>query len=169
MRNFFELVRFDFIADEYLNVYLLEVNMSPNLSPAHFPQNKLLYEQVAFNALQIVGLVKKFHDFYRSEAEVSEKDIQVNSEQCRSSICENSCQNFKCKLCNHCMGGELREVFKSAYLEFMNKGKLKRIIPVPIVKASNHEIKKPTHLTDMNAYMDFWYRGKCLQDTVWCQ
>uniref|UniRef100_T1L481 Tubulin--tyrosine ligase-like protein 9 n=1 Tax=Tetranychus urticae TaxID=32264 RepID=T1L481_TETUR len=45
-RNFFEMVRFDFLVDEVLNVYLMEANMSSNLSSAHFAPNKLLYEQV---------------------------------------------------------------------------------------------------------------------------
>ena len=43
---FFEMVRFDFVIDEDLKVYLMEANMSPNLSSAHFPANALLYEQV---------------------------------------------------------------------------------------------------------------------------
>lgn len=30
--------------------------MSPNLSSAHYPQNRLLYEQVLFNLFAIVGL-----------------------------------------------------------------------------------------------------------------
>ena len=35
-RAFFEMVRFDFVLDSKLNVYLMEVNMSPNLSSKHF-------------------------------------------------------------------------------------------------------------------------------------
>lgn len=46
LNQFFEMVRFDFIVDEDLNVYLMEANMSPNLSSRHFPPNRLLYEQV---------------------------------------------------------------------------------------------------------------------------
>jgi len=30
--------------------------MSPNLSSAHYPQNRLIYEQVLFNLFAIVGL-----------------------------------------------------------------------------------------------------------------
>lgn len=30
--------------------------MSPNLSSAHYPQNRLLYEQVLFNLFAIAGL-----------------------------------------------------------------------------------------------------------------
>ena len=55
---FFEMVRFDFVLDEDLNVYLMEANMSPNLSSAHFPPNKLLYEQVVHSVLRLVGVVQ---------------------------------------------------------------------------------------------------------------
>lgn len=33
-----------------------QVNMSPNLSSAHYRPNRLLYEQVLFNLFAIVGL-----------------------------------------------------------------------------------------------------------------
>lgn len=35
--------------------------MSPNLSSSHFPQNKLLYEQVIYNVLSVVGLAHWLH------------------------------------------------------------------------------------------------------------
>jgi len=31
--------------------------MSPNLSSQHFPMNRLLYEQVIFNVLKLVGVI----------------------------------------------------------------------------------------------------------------
>lgn len=58
-RHFFELVRFDLALDEDLNVYMMEANMSPNLSSAHYPPNQLLYEQVIFNTLALVGIAKR--------------------------------------------------------------------------------------------------------------
>lgn len=36
--------------------------MSPNLSSEHFPANKLLYEQVIFNLLAVVGVGKLVHN-----------------------------------------------------------------------------------------------------------
>lgn len=54
--NFFEMMRFDFVVDETLNVFLMEANMSPNLSSAHFPPNRLLFEQVIFNLFGLVGV-----------------------------------------------------------------------------------------------------------------
>lgn len=50
------MMRFDFVVDEDLNVFLLEANMSPNLSSAHYPPNQLLYEQVLYNMMGLLGL-----------------------------------------------------------------------------------------------------------------
>ncbi|GBO10850.1 hypothetical protein AVEN_146745-1 [Araneus ventricosus] len=172
LRNFFELVRFDFIIDEDLNAFLLEVNMSPNLSPAHFPQNKLLYEPIVYNSLSIVGLIRKFPDSftYRGEAEVSEKDIQVFAEQCASETCHSSCKSLKCQTCNQCMNKEMREIAKQAYLEFMNRGKYRRIFPTPIVHQKTPLLSstETIELSSMNAFMDLWFKGKCHQDPSWC-
>ena len=54
---FFEMVRFDFVIDDELNVYLMEANMSPNLSSAHFSANAGLYEEVVDALLRLVGVV----------------------------------------------------------------------------------------------------------------
>lgn len=55
--NFFELLRFDFIMDVKMNVYLMEVNMSPNLTPTNekFENYSLGYEQLIFNTLKTIG------------------------------------------------------------------------------------------------------------------
>jgi tubulin monoglycylase TTLL15 len=50
------MMRFDLVVDEDLKVYLLEANMSPNLSSAHYPPNQLLYEQVLYNLFSITGV-----------------------------------------------------------------------------------------------------------------
>lgn len=55
-RNFFDLMRFDMIIDDQLRVYLMEANMSPNLSSAHFKPNSLLYEQILYSALNLLGI-----------------------------------------------------------------------------------------------------------------
>lgn len=55
------MMRFDFVIDEDLKIYLLEANMSPNLSSAHFPPNRLLYQQVLYNVLGLVGVGGRIH------------------------------------------------------------------------------------------------------------
>ena len=67
-RGFFEMVRFDFVLDSKLGVYLMEVNMSPNLSSGHFAQNRLLYEQAVYTLLRSVYTVTKIcHCFQKSQ------------------------------------------------------------------------------------------------------
>ena len=49
--KFFEMVRFDFIIDDKKKVWLMEINMSPNLSSGHFEANAVLYRKVVKWAL----------------------------------------------------------------------------------------------------------------------
>jgi hypothetical protein len=60
--HFFELVRFDFVIDEFLNIYLMEVNMSPNLTPnfGHLEHNAVIYEQLIYNTLKLIGASNYF-------------------------------------------------------------------------------------------------------------
>lgn len=55
------MMRFDLIVDDNLRVFLMEANMSPNLSSAHFQQNTLLYEQVIYSMLKLVGIGASIH------------------------------------------------------------------------------------------------------------
>lgn len=55
--NFFELFRFDFMLDDQLSVYLMEINMSPNMTPVkkEYERNAIHYEQVIYNTLRLIG------------------------------------------------------------------------------------------------------------------
>lgn len=55
--HFFELVRFDFIMDEDFNLYLMEVNMSPNITPtlAKFERNAIVREKMVYDAVNLIG------------------------------------------------------------------------------------------------------------------
>lgn len=55
-RNFFELVRFDFIVDETLNTFLIEVNNSPNLTPILDRYDEAAAnEKLVFDTIRLVG------------------------------------------------------------------------------------------------------------------
>jgi tubulin monoglycylase TTLL15 len=59
VENFFELVRFDFIIDDSFEVHLMEINMSPNLTPSadRFEIHAAGYEKVVHDALEcVVGI-----------------------------------------------------------------------------------------------------------------
>merc|ERR1712098_609643 len=90
---FFEMVRFDFVIDDQLGVFLMEANMSPNLSSAHFAANALLYEQVVHSVLRLVGVIGQsvprdlLHPRSLKEQEVSVKGLLVSPDACSSSSC----------------------------------------------------------------------------------
>ncbi|XP_065833475.1 probable tubulin polyglutamylase ttll-15 isoform X1 [Oscarella lobularis] len=174
-QNFFELVRFDFIIDEKLKVYLLEVNMSPNLSSGHFAPNKWLYEQIVYNTLKLVGLASATAahpaDVSKDERDmlVSLRDIQVASDRCASAECDDNCKPDICQLCQLCRIPYFTDSVKAAFLEHVNRGNYRRVIPKPLEEQpSTVDVSKAINSTQNNHLMTMWFRGKCEQDKTWC-
>lgn len=174
------MVRFDFALDEDLNVYLMEVNMSPNLSSGHFRENTLMYEQVVFNLLSLVLVTRPVsHDFSQSSEDeanmrVSDKDISVFPEWCLSAQCLHSCENEMCKLCSPCVSLSMKKTLKLAYLEHINKGNCGRVLPqrmsgeFALQWTPSHSDPEFHSLNHRNKLMYMWFVGKCRQSTSWC-
>ncbi|EAT45971.1 AAEL002775-PA [Aedes aegypti] len=173
-RNFFEMMRFDLVVDNNLRVFLMEANMSPNLSSAHFKPNRLLYEQVIYNFLRMVGVGSDLRrESFRkrstdTEAMVSSlKNIVVDANRCAEAPCLESCAPEECALCVSCLnGGDLRELH-AAYREHLNRGDMKRIFPVP---KADQRIFEP-HSEDLSAknrWMSRWFDAKCEMDRSYC-
>ncbi|XP_044584926.1 probable tubulin polyglutamylase ttll-15 [Cotesia glomerata] len=166
--NFFELVRFDFIIDEDLNVFLMEANMSPNLSSAHYPENRLLYEQVLFNLFALIGIGQRIDPAFRRQSswrdravEVSDKNLVVFPEIC--SKCTD-CIRSECQLCKFCFTDELRLILIQSYVEHQNKMDYKRIFP-----PNNMQVMQLNNYTLKNQLLMKWYQGKCAVDPSWCE
>jgi tubulin monoglycylase TTLL15 len=66
-KNFFELLRFDFLMDKDMSLYLMEVNMSPNLTPLSdkYEKNAKLREKMIYDTLNLVGVGSRFDLFSR--------------------------------------------------------------------------------------------------------
>ncbi|XP_072030526.1 probable tubulin polyglutamylase ttll-15 [Amphiura filiformis] len=173
---FFEMMRFDFVLDEDLNVYLMEVNMSPNLSSTHFTPNKYLYEHVIFNTLSVVGVARSFPTSLKSVSNdafimaVSERDIQVKADECGSDLCK-TCENQDCKLCNKCLIPAQRELLKAAYLEHKNRATTRRVYPEPMTQetAEAYDDSLDEELDENDQLMRVWFRAKCIEDASWCR
>jgi len=174
---FFEMVRFDFVLDEDLKVYLMEANMSPNLSSAHFPQNRLLYEQVVHSLMKLVGVVQgsvRSNLAHPGSTEsrgmvVETKDILVNPEECAASKCTDlgNCDDEDCELCLPCLTDTDKDMLKQAWSEQVNRHATRRIFPVPPAELSARRATEET-LSRPNRLMDKWFKGKCKLDLNWC-
>ncbi|XP_031617910.1 probable tubulin polyglutamylase ttll-15 [Contarinia nasturtii] len=171
-RNFFEMMRFDLIVDDNLRVYLMEANMSPNLSSAHFQQNTLLYEQVIYNLMNLVGIGSSIHrESLRTQTTDAEqmmsadKNIAVHAEHCTSDMCVESCELPECELCRPCLSAQDISDLHMAYREHVNRGETKRIFPVPIISGKSADLSE---LNANNQKMSRWFAGKCAMESIWC-
>ncbi|XP_023717946.1 probable tubulin polyglutamylase ttll-15 isoform X2 [Cryptotermes secundus] len=174
-RNFFEMVRFDFVVDEDLNVYIMEANMSPNLSSQHFPPNRIIYEQVLFNVLSLVGVGRRIHgDSLRPRSrdeevmQVAEKNLMVFPSVCARKLCRSSCVSPDCQLCKPCLTPETMDVLKAAYMEHINRQECKRIFPPHMTEEDAKKSISLEEYSPENQLMYRWFQGKCLIDRTWC-
>lgn len=171
------MMRFDLIVDDNLRVYLMEANMSPNLSSAHFLPNTLLYEQVIYNLLNLVGVGAYIQreTLHRKSTDTeimlsADKNIATSAEQCSRPPCSESCAEKECKLCRPCLSAtDIRELH-TAYREHVNRGDTKRIFPPAIrdksqVYFNEEEFEK---LLPKNQWMAKWFYEKCLMEESWC-
>lgn len=175
--SFFEMARFDLMIDADLKVYLMEANMSPNLSSAHFKQNFILYEQVIYHVLNLVGVgyYASRESFKRLDQETeimlsTDKNIMVNGEVCGQPPCAESCAPVECQLCKPCLSRSEIAELNQAYREHVNRGDTKRIFPARIrnPKRSLNDDEFFKSLSVKNQMMTKWFHGKCLTDSNWC-
>ncbi|KAK4326664.1 hypothetical protein Pmani_002823 [Petrolisthes manimaculis] len=175
--NFFEMMRFDFVIDDQLKVHLMEANMSPNLSSAHFKQNRLLYEQVVYNLFSLVGVGRLVHSdslasrsLEEEEMQAAHKDVMVFPDHCFTS-CQGgitACQKVECQLCFPCLSKEQIRDLKQAYQEHQRRGGCRRVVPPSVSPDHAHTPQNMSGLTPENTLMTEWFRGKCLLDKTFC-
>lgn len=166
--KYFELSRFDFVVDDEMNVFLMEANMSPNLSSGHFKQNQILYEKVLLNIFSLTGISKQFtssseRDFMSRASDlnplVNSRDINLPLKYCVEDKCEACDEAPECQLCGHCMSNDTRKILEETFLEHTNRRQMKRI---------EHDYENHQPLTKEDHLLTLWYRTKCQLDQSWC-
>ena len=162
-RQFFELVRFDFIVDSDFNVYVMEANFSPNLYPGSRQQLKPWVDSGLFNTLSVAGLANGLRKLKQTDKLdvplVNDQDLVVFNDVCSSDECRRSCSQVECRVCFFCLSRHLKSVLKDAVFEHRSRWNMKRLIPSQ---------KRDTVSTDINAIQKQWFHGKCQQDISWC-
>ncbi|CAD5226493.1 unnamed protein product [Bursaphelenchus okinawaensis] len=164
---FFELSRFDFLIDEDLNVYLMEANMSPNLSSQHFKPNALLYEQLLINMFSLLGISNTYKlakevksDISLRQIEVPDRSLFINLPSCNQK-CKDCPETVEmCQLCANCMPNSLKLHLENAYYEHLNRREMKRVAP-----SVEDAFSK---LTKFDRLQQIWFKNKCLEDKIYC-
>jgi tubulin monoglycylase TTLL15 len=170
--NFFEMMRFDLIVTEDLKVYLMEANMSPNLSSAHFKPNRVLYEQVIYHLMKLTSVASDLdrESFNRRDRETeimvsNNKNIAVKANICASEQCKTSCGHEKCRMCQPCLSQTDSINLHKSYREHINRGDTKRIFPVP---KKDKQYENFEELSRNNQFMTEWFDEKCKVDESFC-
>ncbi|CAD6195051.1 unnamed protein product [Caenorhabditis auriculariae] len=162
--KYFELSRFDFVVDDQLNVFLMEANMSPNLSSGHFKQNQVLYEQVLMSVMSLTGLAQHLtketkETLLKREGSqnplVSDRDVRIPLKICVDGGCNRCDSSLECELCGQCMTEMTADFLKSVYLEQLNRRNMRRI-------ALDYSVSKP--LTKEDRLLAAWLKAKCELD-----
>ncbi|XP_020817549.1 tubulin polyglutamylase TTLL6 [Drosophila serrata] len=172
--NFFDLMRFDLFVDEDLKVYLMEANMSPNLSSAHFKPNSLLYEQVLYSVFNLVGirpLSATSGSLLNESSEMltAEKNLATDLNKCAAHDCDKSCNKDECDLCLACLSGSQYKMLQQAHQEHLHRIDMKRLFPKPILDLQSFNLAEEiTNMTTKNAWMTEWFYNKCQYDATWC-
>ncbi|KAF8387160.1 ttll-15, partial [Pristionchus pacificus] len=167
--KFFELSRFDFVVDDELNVFLMEANMSPNLSSGHFKPNQLIYEQVLMSVLSLVGLanplsetaVEEFGSRRRSEfPPVSDRDLALAFPFCDQ--CGDCGSEERCALCGACLAADaqLSDALAELLREEHERRKMRRL------RIEWGEGREP--FSRLDRLQALWIEKKCERDSAWC-
>ncbi|KAK7100751.1 hypothetical protein V1264_023640 [Littorina saxatilis] len=178
--HFAELVRFDFIVDANLKVYMMEANESPNFSTYQYIKNVRLYKHVLYNYLSLVGWTQyasRERADHKEVMRVSSREVRVFLDECSAPVCEASCVWLECRLCRRCVWSETHKTLRKAYLEHKRRKSARRIVPPPIDEARarlwNPATEWPfddvnANMSESNKLMHRWFIGMCRRDASFC-
>lgn len=161
--------------DENFNIYLLEINMSPNMVP-NKPALKPLFENVLYNFFTLAGVAtnyeKKFIDDMPEEYETmilaDDSILAVNPEDCMSDKCRTICEE-ECEFCLNCLLGKgWRRELIQAHQEQMNSGYFKRLFPPRENYLKTADENFSSELSKSNKILMRWYEGMCKKNFRFC-
>lgn len=186
-RQTFDLVRFDFLIDEALKVYLMEINLSPNITPTSnkYEVNAKFREQMVHDALRLVGagsfldmmhrwveLLLKISKWFELVFCVSSYDpmakammshtenVAVTPDVCTENYCHENCHLELCEHCVTCLSEYLYESLQDAQLEHRRRGGFQRAYPRSFLNFGDVSIN--------NRISFKWFQAKCEEDPTWC-
>ncbi|XP_072046779.1 probable tubulin polyglutamylase ttll-15 [Amphiura filiformis] len=163
--SFFEVMRWDFIIDEDMKVYLIEANMSPDLMNSHFLVRAKNYNTI-FNTITTIGYR---HGSWNTNG-IRGKDINVDLKVCFTEICE-ACELKECYLCSKCLPDEIKQMLRTSYMEHVNRLGLRRVHPKPMGKEAAHRRlheQNVGNIISREFINQAWITAKCVEDEYWC-
>ncbi|GHP10305.1 tubulin-tyrosine ligase [Pycnococcus provasolii] len=155
--RFFHMYRLDFVVDDQLNVHLLEVNQSPNMSPLHTPGLTPFFERLAYSLISILGLRDGGFNRHTSRGgsyacEITDdchlrvpwNEVDVGFDVCHEPCRANCSAKRECLLCRPCRTARQANMIRTMVSEMRNREAFyHRIWPI----SSKERMKRQQHTT----------------------
>lgn len=177
--SFFAMYRFDFMLDQQLRPYIMEVNLSPNLSSTRHKPLAALFGNVMRDLLRLIGFGPEGAHRHveispETQQKLSAKDLAIASDD----IC-NACVDMDCSStqvncvarCPACRTPAQQQAILETISEHVHEGSnWSRIYPIPqeIKDQATAYGKQQAPVGDLNGMLDAWVTAACRKDSSWC-
>jgi hypothetical protein len=163
------------IFDDKLNLYLLEVNMSPNLlATTNRMMNKYMFENLLYNLYNLIDISNpaRDHNFIFPNADVEMMVANPNSMSVKPEIClkhcMKNCDDERCKFCWKCLHINDRYDMIQTYREQMNIGDFTRLFPPDQNFLENAGSEFWNNVTEKNSFYIEWFDEMCKKNKKFC-
>jgi tubulin monoglycylase TTLL15 len=130
------LFRFDLFLDANFNLFVFEINQSPNIHASEkYKNNQNVYENVLYNLFNLIGVGTSYETDNLRFKSIDDESMVVhrNSLKVKPEICMDfPCDHMyapQCDLCWNFLNQDRRYDLQVAYLEQMHSGEMKRLFP----------------------------------------
>lgn len=169
------MYRFDLFLDRDLNLFVFEINQSPNIYVNEkYENNRHVYESVLYNLFNLIGVGTsyktsslKFPSLDDEQMVVHPNSLSVLPDTCMNFPCNETCAE-ECELCWDCLDLDRRYELQLAYLEQMNSGDMKRLFPPKSDFLRTADDKFWASLEPESRHHTMWFAEMCKKHEKFC-
>lgn len=177
--SFFAMYRFDFMLDQQLRPYIMEVNLSPNLSSTRHKPLATLFSNVISDLVRLVGFGPEGAHRHiemtpQAQQKLSSGDVAIaDADICQACVdmdCSSSQMNCVAQ-CPACRTSAQQQAIFETISEHMHEGKnWTRIYPIPqdLKAQAAAYVKQQAPVGDLNGMLGDWMTAACRKDKSWC-
>ncbi|KAL3152926.1 Ttll-15p, variant 2 [Trebouxia sp. C0009 RCD-2024] len=177
--SFFAMYRFDFMLDQHLRPYIMEVNLSPNLSSTRHQPLAGLFIKVLNDLVRLVGFGpegahRNIEMSPEIEQQLSSKDVgAADSNSCQACV-DTDCASTQIDCvarCAACRTPAQQQAILDVVSEHAHQGpNWSRVYPIPqdLKELAAQYVKQQPPVGDLNNMLQEWMQSACQKDGTWC-
>lgn len=169
------MFRFDLFLDQNCNVFVFEINQSPNIYVNEkYQNNQNVYENVLYNLFNLIGVGTSYETVNLRFRNLEDELMVVHPNSLK--VLPKTCMNFpcnqlfapQCELCWNFLHQDQKYDLLVAYLGQMRVGEMKRLFPPKkdfMDEADEHFWNSLQHESKLHVK---WFMEMCKKDDKFC-